>query len=128
MSRAAAVVMVLTCAACPSKAPQQTGLGSGGSGQGQNQGPPGSLTDGVARCEVVRGKLEELYRAEAQAKEPGRIEAATADNTQMVLSECARDPDRVLPCVQRETTVVAVETSCLAPLDEEGTEGEALRK
>lgn len=127
MIRNAAAVMMLACAACPSKAPQQTGLGSGGSGQPPGQGS-GIAAGGAARCEALRGKLEGLYRAEAQLKEPERVEAATADNTQMVLAECARDPDRVVPCVEREATVPSIETKCLTALDEEGTEGEALRK
>ncbi len=104
-------------AACPSKPPSSNGGGSGSGG--------GS---GAGACEGLRDKVLALYRAEAQAKEPERVDEATADNTAMVLGECAKNPGRVQPCLTNAPSVEIIERTCLAPLDDEGSEGEALRK
>lgn len=101
------------------------GAGTGGSGAGGG-GAAGSGAGGP--CEQVRAKVEQLYRAEAEAKEPKRVEEAVADNTAMVLAECARAPGRVAPCARAAGTAAELEQRCLAPLDDEGTEGEALRR
>jgi hypothetical protein len=79
-------------------------------------------------CDSLRPKLEQLYRAEAQQKEPKRVEEAVADNTQMVLNDCAKQPGRVIACVDRARTLAEIEASCVVPLDDEGTETEALKK
>lgn len=106
-----------TACACPAK---QTGGTTGGSA--------GSATVPATACESVRPKIERLYRAEAQATEPSRVDEAVADNTTMVMNDCTRAPGKVAPCVERVTTVAELEASCLSPLDDEGSEGEALRK
>lgn len=113
-------VMALALAACPSKAPQTTGVGSGGTS--------GSASPDTSACDRLHDKVAGLYRTEATTREPERIDQATADNTAMVLGECRLDPGRVAPCVERVTTIAELETQCLARLDDEGTEGEALRK
>ncbi len=77
-------------------------------------------------CAAQRPKLEQLYRAEAEAKEPKRVEGAVADNTQMVLDDCAKDPPRVSACVRDATSVAEIESRCLRPIDDEGTEGNDL--
>jgi hypothetical protein len=106
-------VSVLLACACPSK--QGRAPNGGGSGGG-----------GSATCDSIRGKVEALYRAEAEATEPERVAEAVADNTTMVMNDCARAPARVTACVGRVGSVAELEKTCLIPLDDEGTEGEAL--
>ena len=76
------LVLALVACACPNKAGQGT---TGGSG---------TVPVESGSCEGVRAKVEQLYRAEAQAKEPKRVEEAVADNTQMVIRP-ARFPPRM---------------------------------
>jgi hypothetical protein len=71
----------------------------------------------------VRPRVEQLYRAEAQAKEPTRVDDAVADNTHMVMNDCAKDPAKIVPCLAKAATVSELEKDCLIPLDDEGTEG-----
>lgn len=111
------VLLVLVLAGCPSKPPTTTGTGSG------SATPPSNEV-----CASIRAKVEGLYRAEAQQKEPERVEEAVRDNTDMVMSECAKNPTAVAPCVANAQAIDIIEKTCLAPLDEEGSEGEALRK
>jgi hypothetical protein len=114
-------VSALALAGCPGSNGGQGGAGSG-SGPGPGTGGPAATS-----CEDLRPKLEQMYRAEAQAKEPKRVEEAVADNTTMVLNDCAKAPAKVVACINGVTTVADLESRCLAPLDEEGTEGDALR-
>lgn len=115
MMRCALLMLVL--AGCPSKPPTTTGTGSGSATP-----PPNDA------CGRIRAKVEGLYRAEAQQKDPERVEEAVRDNTDMVMSECARNPGTIEPCVANAQAIETIEKTCLAPLDEEGSEGEALRK
>ncbi len=111
MTRFALVVLV--ACACPSK---QAAAPAGG-----------SATAAVAHpttCADVRGKIEQLYRADAQQREPKRVDEAVADNTQMVMNDCAKDTARVVACVAQAQTVADLEKQCLIPLDQEGTEGD----
>jgi hypothetical protein len=78
-------------------------------------------------CDDMRAKVAELYRHDAQAKEPTRVDDATADNAQMVMNDCKRDP-KVLPCLAQAGTVEEIEKRCLIPLDPEGSEGEGLKR
>jgi hypothetical protein len=115
----AALAALLACAcagACSGKG--ATTVGTGGSADGSAR----------ASCNDIRAKVEQLYRAEAEAKEPKRVEEAVADNTTMVMNDCAREPARVIPCVTSVSSVADLEQKCLAALDEEGSEGELLRK
>jgi hypothetical protein len=98
-----------------------TGAGSGSVGSG----PPAVH---ATTCDEVKPRVEQLYRAEAQAKEPKRVDEAVADNTAMVMKDCAKDPGKTVPCLARAGSVAELEKQCLIPLDDEGTEGEALGK
>jgi hypothetical protein len=91
-------------------------------------GTGGPTAKPAAACEDIRAKVEGLYRVEAQAKEPKRVEEAVADNTAMVMTDCAKAPAKVAACVNGASTVAELEKKCLAPLDEEGGEGEELKK
>lgn len=113
--RCVLLFVALFACACPSKPGTGTGPGTGGVTQ-----PPGPLP---AVCQAQRGKVEQLYRAEAQVKEPSRVDEAVADNTTMVMNDCAKQPDQVASCLGTANTVVDLESQCLAPLDDEGTEG-----
>jgi len=88
---------------------------------------PGSNTPVATGCEVMRAKVESLYRTEAQAKDPQRVDEVVADNTTMVMNDCAKDPGKVSACLERVSTVADLEAKCLVQLDDEGTEGNALR-
>ncbi len=104
---------LLFLVACSGKSsPPVTGSGSN---------PPVS-----GACEAQRPKLEKFYRAEAEAKEPKHVDGAVVDNTQMVLNDCVRDPQRVSACVRDATSVAEIESRCLRPIDDEGTEGNDL--
>lgn len=111
-------VVVLVACACPSK---PSTVPATGSGSGSGTGPVGS-------CDQARARIEQLYRAEAQAKEPARVDEAVADNTAMVMNDCAKDPPRVSACVATAQTAAELEARCLAPLDDEGSEGDALAR
>lgn len=109
----------LAACACPSK----PGATPPGPGSGSATPPTTAGAAPGPTCDGVRPKVEQLYRAEAQAKEPKRVEDAVADNTQMVMADCVKDPAKVVACVDKAQSVDELETQCLAPLDEEGTEG-----
>lgn len=113
------LVLSLVACACPSK---QAGQGTtGGSGAGS-----GTVPVEAGSCAGVRSKVEQLYRAEAQVREPKRVEEAVTDNTAMVMRDCDKAPDKVSACIARAATVADIETTCIAPLDDEGSEGKAL--
>ncbi|HEY0480272.1 MAG TPA: hypothetical protein VGD37_22285 [Kofleriaceae bacterium] len=89
--------------------------------------PVAPVTGGAAAgtgCDSVRGKVEQLYRAEARTREPARVDEAVADNTAMVMTDCAKAPAKVTACIAAASTVNELEARCLAPLDDEGTEGD----
>jgi hypothetical protein len=91
----------------------------------------GSATGGAPlhpACTAMRTKVQQLYRAEAQAREPKRVDEAVADNTTMVMNDCARAPDKVAACIASASTVKDLEARCLAPIDDEGTEGDHLAR
>ena len=105
--------------ACSSKQPVTT-TGSGG----------GGTIPTATGCDGAKKKVEQLYRAESVANKdkPERLEEAVADNTTTVMTECAKSPDKVVACIDRVSAAAELEKQCLAALDEEGSEGEALRK
>jgi hypothetical protein len=109
--------------ACSSK----QGTTTNGSGVGGGSGTIDPLPTG---CEAAKKKIGELYRAEAIAnnEKPERVEESISDNTTMVMNECVKSPDKVVGCIDRASTAGELEKQCLAQLDEEGSEGEALRK
>jgi hypothetical protein len=116
-------LVVASIASCSST--HGTGPGSGSIGP-----PPGPPPPPVSAttCDQVKPRVEQLYRAEAQAKEPKRVDESVADNTAMVMKDCAKDPGKTVPCLGRAASVAELEKQCLIPLDDEGTEGEALGK
>lgn len=75
-------------------------------------------------CEGIKPRVEALYRAEAQQREPKRVEAAVADNTTMVMNDCAKDA-KLIACLAKVATISELEKTCLIPIDDEGTEGGA---
>ena len=108
-----ALVLVVACA-CPSK-------------KTEAPPPPTSApeaTKPINTCDDARPKLEALYRAEAQQKEPKRVEEAVADNTAMVLKDCKQAPEKAVPCLAAATSIEDVEKKCMIQLDDEGTEGD----
>jgi hypothetical protein len=107
-------LVVLVACACPSKQPAGPGSGSVAGGPAK---PP-------ATCADVQPKIEQLYRADAQQREPKRVDEAVADNTHMVMADCAKDPARAVPCLAAAASVAELEKQCLVPLDPEGTEGD----
>lgn len=115
------ILLVGLVVACSGKATPPTTTGSGSSTEVT---PPSNATT----CEDVKPRIEQLYRADAQSKEPKRVDEAVADNTTMAMNDCAKDPGKLVPCFARVPTAAALEQECLIPLDDEGTEGEALRK
>ena len=116
--RSVAMLLLAVACACPSK---PTSTPAPGSGSAKVAPPPGG---DITSCDGARGKLEALYRAEAEQREPKRVDEYVADNTQMVLADCRKAPDRVISCLAAAQTVKDIETKCVAPLDDEGTEGE----
>ena len=127
---AVALVTIVACA-CPKK-------GGGGAGNGSAEGNGSNVVAPPAGgCEGLRPQVEAMYRAEAQAKEPNRVEEAVADNTAMVMAECAKAPDRFSTCLAQAPkgtgaeaqawTAKDLETHCMPQLDDEGSEGDALR-
>jgi hypothetical protein len=106
------VFLALVACACPNK---KTGGAGAGTGSGVVEVPP--TTDA---CGQVRGKVEQLYRAEAQVAEPKRVDEATADNTAMVMGDCAKAPQKVAACLSAATSVADIEKTCLERLDPAG--------
>ncbi len=104
------VAVVLLVACCPPPKPAKK-IGDGAT---------------AATCDSVRAKVEGLYRAEAQDKEPKRVDAATAENVHMAMTDCAKDPAKLAACMDGVQSVSELEQRCLVPLDDEGSEGDAL--
>lgn len=109
MTKWVVLAIALVACACPNKK-------TGGAGTGSNVEVPPS---GDA-CAAMRPKVEQLYRAEAQANEPTRVDDATADNTAMVMGDCANAPAKVAACLQAARTVADIEKNCLQRLDPAG--------
>ena len=120
-----ALILLVVCG-CPGKQANGPSTGSQGSG-GTNIKPPDPIKD-AKTCDDVKPRVEAMYRAEAQVKEPKRVEESVADNTAMVMKDCAKDPAKTVPCLASAGTVAELEKRCLVQLDDEGTEGEAMRK
>lgn len=109
------MVVLLVACACPAK-PTTTAPATG---SGSAVAPIEATT-----CDQVKPRVEAMYRGEAQQKEPKRVDEAVADNTTMVMNDCAKDPGKFVPCLAKVATVAELEKTCLIPLDDEGTEGE----
>jgi len=119
------VWLALVACACPSK-PVTTGGGSGGGSAAGSAVVAGSGSVApvtATTCDGIKARVEAMYRAEAQHKEPARVEEATSDNTTMVMNDCTKDP-KLVACLAKVATIAELEKTCLIPLDDEGTEGE----
>jgi hypothetical protein len=99
-----------------------------GTGTGSGSAPPPPASTNAKTCDDVKPRVEQMYRAEAQVKEPKRVDEAVADNTAMAMKDCARDPAKLVPCLAKAGSIAELEKQCLFQLDDEGSEGEALRK
>lgn len=93
----------------------------GGTGPGSGSGT-GSAAGDPAACDGITAHVETLYRASAERTK--MTDGEIADNVAMVLAECKDAPARVVPCVQKATAIAQLEGQCLAPLDDDGSEGE----
>jgi hypothetical protein len=114
------VLLAMVACACPNKQATGPTAGSGSTGSGEAVTP----VTGGSTCDEVKPRIERLYRVEGQTKEPKRVEAFVADNTAMVMTDCATDPARFVPCLASASTVADLEKQCTVPLDDEGTEGD----
>lgn len=110
----------LSCT-CPPR-PVNEPAATAGSAARPGSGSP--VATATAPCEAVRSRIQQLYRAEAQQKEPKRVEESVADNTTMVMNDCAKQPHVAVPCISRAASVSELEQRCLVALDDEGREGE----
>lgn len=124
-------VLFLVLASCSGA--RGTGNGSsmhgpGGGQDGQERPGGGPMASDSTTCDDVRQRVEQLYRADAQVHEPKRVDEAVADNTAMVMADCAKAPAQTVACLARAASVAELEKQCLIPLDDEGTEGEALAR
>ena len=72
-------------------------------------------------CDAITAKVDGLYRTESKA-----TDELVADNTEMVMAICRRDPSAISTCIAGVTTVQDLETRCLPKLDEEGSEADVL--
>lgn len=118
------VVIGMFACACSAKPATPPSNGS----QGSQHVEPVDPVANAKTCDEIKPRVEKLYRADATVHEPKRIEAAVADNTAMVMTDCAKDPGKLVPCLANAPTAADLEKQCLVQLDDEGTEGEALRK
>lgn len=112
------VIAVTADAACACK-----GSGSGGTGPGTGTGTgPGTGAVDASACDGQAGHVRELYQALAGRTDlsPGEVD----DNVAMVMTECKAAPARVVPCLTKVTAVAQLESTCLAPLDDEGRDGQ----
>jgi hypothetical protein len=106
------VVVAIAACACPKKHGEPAGTG-----QGSGAGSSAAVADA---CTAVKSHVEQLYRVEAQHAEPKRVDEAVADNTRMVMHDCAQDPSVVSACVGAAKTAKDLEANCLARVDEAG--------
>ena len=119
--------MVLALAACGCKQKGGGGTGPNGDGDGGGTGTGssgGSVVDtsgDPAACDALATKITGLYQANAERTKMTPEEVA--DNAAMVMAECRTAPNHVVACVNKVTSVVQLETLCVAKLDDEGSEG-----
>lgn len=76
-------------------------------------------------CDGVRAHVEALYRTEATTRDPTRVDAAVADNTAMVMGDCAATPT-ISGCLAGARTAADLEATCLPRLEDDGREGDSL--
>jgi hypothetical protein len=109
--RVTAIVLMLAACGAPATTTQTT-----------TTAPPPTTT---ATCDNVKPRVEAMYRAEGQQREPKRVDEYVSDNTTMIMNDCVTNPAKLAPCLAAAATVAQMEQECVIPLDDEGTEGEA---
>ena len=112
-----AIVLVLVIAACSAPAATTTTTTT-------STAPPPTT---AATCDSVKPRVEAMYRAEGQQREPKRVDEYVSDNTTMIMNDCVANPAKLAPCLAAAATVAQMEQECVIPLDDDGTEGEAQR-
>jgi hypothetical protein len=112
-----AIALVLMIAACSAPAATTTTTTT-------STAPPPAT---AATCDSVKPRVESLYRAEGQQREPKRVDEYVSDNTTMIMNDCVTNPAKFAPCLAAAATVAQMEQECVIPLDDEGTEGEVER-
>jgi hypothetical protein len=106
------ISVALAGCACGAKKPTGTGPGTG------------SPSASAVTCADATANVTALYQAEAKATDQATHDPTFVDdNVAMVMKDCAADPVKVAPCAKSAPSVAELETKCLIPLDEEGTEG-----
>jgi hypothetical protein len=111
------VIAGLAACACPPKPTIHVEPGGTSGSAAPVAAPP--------TCAGQAARVEALYRAELERQDPKHAAALAADNGAMVKAACVRGEATIGPCVAAAATVAAVE-ACLPPLDDEGSEGQAL--
>lgn len=116
------LVLALACVGCACKGSSS----GGGTGPGTGSGSGSQVGAGdPAACDGLRAHVESLYQAAAERTQ--MTAAEVADNVAMVLGECKAAPARVVACVSKATAVAQLESQCLAPLDDQGSEGDQFK-
>lgn len=106
---------------------------SNGAKKGGGNNPTGTIDAGNtaagSRCDSLRDHVASLYKkaqpADVDAKKQKRRDMVRADNVQMILTDCKKNPARFVPCIKKATSVAQLEKQCVIPLDDAGrVEGE----
>ncbi len=93
---------------------------------GQSKAPARPLPHGdggqVASCEPAAEKAAILYKQAAfdEGLAPNLHADFTEANVHMVMVDCRANPEAVVRCVSKATSVAQLESRCLAPLDDAG--------
>jgi hypothetical protein len=119
------LLAALVCVGCACKGSSSGGGTGPGTGTGSGSGSAKPVVGDPATCETIAAHVEDLYRASAERTQ--MTDGEVADNVAMVLRDCKAAPDRVVACVTKATAVAQLESQCLAPLDDQGSEGEQFK-
>ncbi|HVV82099.1 MAG TPA: hypothetical protein VHE35_03430 [Kofleriaceae bacterium] len=126
MKLVAWVVMVAlaaeaACACKGSSSGHATGPGAGTGGSAGSGSGGALIAVDPATCDGQTDHVRSLYQAAATHTDmtPEEVD----DNVGMVMKECQGEPARVVPCLAKATAVAQLESTCLAPLDDDGREG-----
>ena len=109
-----AAIALLSVTGCPNKRGPK----------GQTGGDGGEAVS-ARRCDALRDRVRDLYAdADKPATDDGKRELAAdilAANVEMVMTDCAEQPSRLVPCIEQAGSSADIERDCLIPLDDEGT-------
>jgi hypothetical protein len=111
-------LLALAICGCGTPPPVEPAGSTSPSGGATSASPTGTA------CDAARAKVEQLYRTSASGQAPARVAELVADNTAMVMNDCATAPDRTSACIAAARTAAELQARCLIPLDDEGTEGD----